>query len=271
VAPTRIQVEVGAAYDAQPNRVKATIAEALANCPGVLEAPAPDVLLVSFDNSAITYRARFWIEDFERDESARDQVRTAIYYAFQRDGIEIPWPIQVEYSREWPQVDDVTRQKERARLVAGIDLFAPFSDEQRAEIAASARMRVFGDGETIVRQGEPGHSMFTVCAGRAVVTVDEGREVARIEPGGYFGEMSLLTGDARTATVKTAGDTTVLEIDAEVFRRLGDANPAAIEQVGVAAVTRRAELERVRAAGRGARVVDAPATFVARMRKFLRL
>ncbi|HEX6976078.1 MAG TPA: mechanosensitive ion channel family protein, partial [Vicinamibacterales bacterium] len=77
VAPTRIQVEVGVSYAAQPNHVKAVIADALTNCPRVLAAPAPDVLLVNFDNSSIAYRVRFWIEDYDRDESARDQVRTA--------------------------------------------------------------------------------------------------------------------------------------------------------------------------------------------------
>lgn len=268
-APTRLQVEVGASYLSPPNQVKAVMAEALANCSRVLAAPAPDVLLVSFDNSAITYRARFWIDDYERDDAARDQVRTAIYYAFQRHDIEIPWPIQVEYAKKWPEADEIERRRERERLLGGIDLFQSLTEDDRRNIAAATRTRVFGHGEHIVRQGDPGHSMFAICAGRASVTVDEGRQVATIDAGGYFGEMSLLTGDPRTATVSAIGDTTVLEIDAEVFRRLGESNPAAVEKVGVAAVTRRSQLDQVRAAGRGAAVADAPATFLDRMRKFL--
>lgn len=270
--PTRIQAEVGASYLSPPNQVKAVMAEALANCPRVLAAPAPDVLLVSFDNSAVTYRARFWIEDYERDEVARDQVRTAIYYAFQRHGIEIPWPIQVEYSKAWPEPDAAARQREREGLLAGIDLFATLDDEQRRELAAATTTRVFGDGEAIVRQGAPGHSMFAICSGRASVTLEpERRQVAMIESGGYFGEMSLLTGEPRTATVTAAGDTTVLEIDAELFRQLGASHPGEIEKIGIAAAARRSELEQVRAAGQGAAIADAPASFVARMRKFLRL
>ena len=270
-APTRIEVEVGATYLAQPTSVKRAIVEALDNCPRVLAAPAPDVLLVNFDSSAITYRARFWIDDYERDEAARDQVRTAIYYAFQRAGIEIPWPIKVEYRRRWVEPDPVARQQERERVLAGIDLFVPLTDAERSEIAASTTTRGFGQSEAIVRQGEAGHSMFVVCSGRANVTVDDGRQVATIEAGGYFGEMSLLTGQPRTATVSAAVDATVLEIDADVFRRLADTNAAAVEKIGLAAVARRAELERVRSAGRTATVAEVPATFVARMRKFLRL
>ena len=85
--------------------MKAAIGEALANSSRALKTPAPDVVLAAFDSSAINYRVRFWIEDYERDEAARDEVRTAIYYAFARHGIEIPWPIQVQYETDWKEPD----------------------------------------------------------------------------------------------------------------------------------------------------------------------
>lgn len=271
-APTRIDIDVGASYLAAPNAVKAAIAEALANAPRALKAPAPDILLVGFADSAITYRARFWIDDYERDEAARDDVRTAIYYAFQRRGIEIPWPIQVQYEKDWKEPDPDLRVQERDRLFAGVDLFATLSAEQRREIALATTSRVYGSGEAIVRQGEAGHSMFIVGSGSAVVLLEpDKREVATIERGGYFGEMSLLTGEPRTATVVARGDALVIEIDAEFFRRLGATHPHAIEQIGVAAVTRRTALDEIRSAAQGAAIADAPATFVARMKKFLRL
>lgn len=271
-AMTRVEVEVGASYLSPPNLVKAAIHEAIANAPRALKTPAPDVVLGAFDSSAITYRARFWIEDYERDEAARDQVRTAIYYAFDRHGIEIPWPIQVQYEREWkePAAEEVVQ--ERDRLLAGIDLFAALAEDQRRAIASAMTRRTYGDGEAIVRQGDAGRSMFVVASGRVVVVLEpERREVATIERGGYFGEMSLLTGEPRTATVLARGDSSVLEVDAEVFRSLGAVNPQALEQVGVAAATRRVALDQLRAAGTGTAVADAPATFLGRMRRFLRV
>ncbi len=63
----------------------------------------------------------------------------------------------------------------------------------------------------------------------------------------------------------------VLELGAELFRRLGADSPHTIEGVALAAVGRRAELDVVRATARGTAVADAPATFFARMRKFLGL
>jgi small-conductance mechanosensitive channel/CRP-like cAMP-binding protein len=270
--PTRLELDVGASYLSTPADVKAAILEALGQVRRILGVPPPDALLVSFDASAITYRARFWIRDYEFDDEARDEARTAIFYAFNRRGIEIPWPIEVGYSREWPEPDAATRQRDRERVLAGVDLFSRLSDDQRREIAAASSMRLYGDGEAIVRQDAPGQSMFIVCSGRAAVVLEpDRREVATIDRGGYFGEMSLLTGDPRSATVVARGDTVVLELDAELFRRLGAADPRAIEEVGLAAITRRGQLNQARDAAANVAVTDAPATFIGRMKRFLRI
>jgi len=270
-APTRLQVEVGAGYQIPPGAVKAALDEALEHCPRVLKTPAPDVVLLDFAASAITYRVRFWVDDFERDERARDEVRTAIYYAFQRRNIEIPWPIQVEYQRELPASEPPERMLERARVLAGVDLFAPLSPQERERLAASARDCLFADGEKIVRQGEQGASLFVLSSGEAVVTVEPGGEVATLRPGHYFGEMSLLTGEPRTATVSARGDCRVFEIDVAMFRDIAAANPAILEKVGALAVSRRAELHAVRDAAAAAIVTEPPGGLIARMKKFLGL
>jgi small-conductance mechanosensitive channel/CRP-like cAMP-binding protein len=270
-APLRIEVEVGASYLAPPNKVKAALMEALRRSSRVLTAPAPEVLLVGFDASAITYRARFWIEDYGADEVSRDEVRTAIFYSFQRHDIEIPWPIQIQYERDWKEPDENDKVAEQERLLADVDLFATLPPELRHQVALSAPMAVYGSGETVVRQGEAGQSMFVVLSGSVSVVLEPSREeVARIQAGGYFGEMSLLTGEPRSATVLAMGDAATVEIDAELFRRLAVGHPEAIEKIAMAAVVRKAGLEEMRTATAGAVTVETT-TLMARMKKFLRL
>jgi CRP-like cAMP-binding protein len=270
--PTRLEVEVGASYTSAPNQVKAAMREAMAQVPCVLAAPAPDVLVMAFADSAITYRARFWVTDYELDDEARDRVRAAIYYAFSRHGIEIPFPIQVQYDLDPPRPDETTDEKHRQALLSEVDLFASLTDEQRRTIASATQMRTFGGGEVIVREGEPGQSMYVVASGKvAVVLEPDRRTVATIERGGYFGEMSLLTGEGRSATVIARVDSVVLEIDAELFRKLARESPHAIERIGVDAITRRSELTQARNAARGVALADAPASLLSRMKRFLRL
>jgi small-conductance mechanosensitive channel len=269
-APMRLFVDVGVTYDASPNHVKTVIKNAIANCPLVLKAPPPDAMIHDFAASAITYRVRFWIEDFELDEEAADQVRSSLFYAFRRHNIEIPYPIQIEMSKELPVEDPGARVAAREQLLSTVPLFAPLSEAERATIATRMTFAEFGDGETIVREGDAGHSMFVVKSGRVKVLLEESRrEVATLERGDYFGEMSMLTGDPRTASVVADGDAMVLEIDADVFRKLAEANPLAVEQVGVAVAARRAELNNVRASTRTAAVAEAPTNFLTRMWKFL--
>jgi CRP-like cAMP-binding protein len=238
----------------------------------VLTSPPPEALLHAFDASAITYRARFWIDKYELDEVVRDEVRTAIFYAFNRHGIEIPWPIEVGYEREWPEPDEVTKVRRREEVLSRVDLFARLSTEQRHEMARATTIRTYGNGEPVVRQGEAGDSMFVVASGHVDVVIEPERQiVAGIDAGGYFGEMSLLSGAPRTATVLAVGDTAVLELDADVFRRLAADDPQAVEQVAMAAVTRRIELDKARSTVKATTAPEPSATLLGRMRRFLRI
>ncbi len=270
--PTRISVEVGAPYRCPPNDVKQVMLEAVAGASHVLKSPAPDVIVAEFGSSAVVYRVRFWIDDYEADDRARDQVRSAIYYAFRRHDIEIPYPIQVEYHRETEQ-PEADRVADPVAILTGVDMLAPLSDRERHELVEASRLRLFGAGEPIVRQDEAGSSMFVMCSGRARVTLEPASvEVATVDAGGYFGEMSLLTGESRTATVTAAGDCWVLEITAEAFRRVALANQEVVDRIGLAVMQRREELARSRAtAAATVTSAETSASFLARIRRFLRI
>lgn len=270
--PTRIDVEVGASYDRAPNEVKRAVHEALSNSPLVMKAPEPQVVITSFSASSIDYLAQFWIEDYAIDRAARDQVRTNLWYTFRRHKIEMPYPIQVQYDRDEQPLRTDQQVAAAASRLAAVDLFASLSQEASHQLALSGDEHLFAAGETVVRQGAAGDSMFVVLSGRVRVSIDPaGQEVAVIPAGGFFGEMSMLTGEARTATVKAIEDVVVLEISAADFRALAEANPALIDHVSAVVSTRRTGLEEARAHAVAVAAPEAKQSFLARMRKFLTL
>ena len=273
-SPTRIEVEVGTGYNNPPNAVKAAILGVLESDPLVLKAPAPVVHLISFDGSSILHRARFWIQHFPMDEVIADRVRSGIYYAFKRENIEIPFPIQVEYSGGPTQSlgPDPVALKTAEDLLGGTDLFGLLSLDDRQALAAVSPLRLFGTGEAMVRQGEPGHSAFVVCQGRARVSLDPGDvELAVLERGAYFGEMSLLTGDPRTASVRALGDCTVVEITSDAFRAFVLNQPALVERIGTVIAERRAGIARARATVANAPPPESASNLVARVRRFFHM
>jgi CRP-like cAMP-binding protein len=274
LVPTGLFIDVGCTYTAPPNRVKEILHHAVVGAPLVLTSPPVEVLLQDFSSSAITYRIKFWIESYADDDAARDQVRCAIYYALHRHRIEIPYPIQIEYQRQESAGRTAERTQELESLFGRVAVFHDLAEAERSELVQASSERLYGDSEAIVRQGESGSSMFVICSGKVRVVVEPvGHEVASIAEGGYFGEMSLLTGEPRSASVYAAGDCTVLELTAETLRRVALANPAVVERISLAVATRRTELERQKLAAVSAvpSVQASPQTFLARVRQFLRL
>jgi small-conductance mechanosensitive channel/CRP-like cAMP-binding protein len=269
--PTRLSFEIGVSYSTPPNETRDAILKAIGRVPRILPSPPPDALLVDFAGSALTYRVRFWIEDFAHDDAIKSEVRIAVYYELNRRHIEIPYPIQVEYQREESPRDSPEIRSRYARDIAAVPVLSPLGAEAIGALAATAVERLYADGEVIVAEGEIGGSMFVVQSGAVVISVGaDRRQVAVTETGGYFGEMSLLTGQSRSATVTARGDCRVLEIAAADFRAYVQSHPEVIDLIASSATVRQKELDETRAA-RGAEAHGERLTLSARMRKFFGL
>lgn len=273
-ADTRLELDVGVSYDTPPNEVKAVILDVLRNEPLIAGSHPPEVLVWDFAASSITYRIRVWRTEFTADDRIRDRVRTAIYYAFRRHNIEIPYPIETQLRRDLPPAPPSTDRETIEAAIEAAEIFSALTREQQGELAGLATAVLYGHGEPIVRQGEPGRSMFIVARGEAIVTAEPGRrELARIGEGGFFGEMSLLTGEARTATVTAAADCEAVEITTEAFRKFVLAEPSVLERITSLVATRRDELRRHLQAAAGAAGTgdESPRSLFDRVCRFLRL
>lgn len=98
----RCQVDVGAAYHHDPDQVIALLEATALGVTKVLAEPAPTGLLLSYGDFAINYGLRFWIANPIEATVISSAVNLAIWHAFKREGIEIPFPQHVEYSMVWP-------------------------------------------------------------------------------------------------------------------------------------------------------------------------
>ncbi|MBK9030776.1 MAG: cyclic nucleotide-binding domain-containing protein [Myxococcales bacterium] len=126
----------------------------------------------------------------------------------------------------------------------------------------------------MTHEGEAGEGLYLITTGAAVVQLGRGakaREVARLGPGQFFGEMSLMTGEARSATVVAATDLDCYRIDKAVFQALVTARPEIAEQIAEVLTARREALESARGARAATSRADVKADLADRIRDFFGL
>jgi CRP-like cAMP-binding protein len=242
----RTVIHVAFHYRHPPNEVREVLLDAVRGMPGVLTTPASDCFPFEFGDSAVTYELRVWIEDFLRLEPIVGEVKTRVWYAARRAGLEIPYPIRTVVGAT-PEVEDASGS--RVTALERVDLFAPLDAESRTRLAGSLREQRFGSGEDIIRQDAPGDSLFIIARGRVEVRVSvDGahRRIATLGPGKFFGEMSLMTGAHRTATCTAITDTVCYVIDQPTFRCVLDTRPSLAEDISSILAERQVELEENR-------------------------
>lgn len=222
--PHAMRLEVGVDSDAPPNRVKEVLAAAAASVPRVMPQPEPDVFLKNFGDSSIVYEVRYWLADHAEHQRVSEGIRTNIWYALRREGIRIPFPIRT--LKVEPRGTQGTgrhghRHHELLEMLGKQPVFEAISPADLEYLLDHSGMRLFGDGERIIEEKAAGDSMFVITRGRAAVIISgvgaTSSQVAQLAAGECFGEMSLLTGEPRNATIQALGDCEVLEITKPVF------------------------------------------------------
>ncbi|MDX1660672.1 MAG: mechanosensitive ion channel family protein [Gemmatimonadota bacterium] len=257
-SPSRVHAEtarVGVDYSHPPADVIAALEEAADQTPGILKSPKPEVRTTEFGDFAVYYELKYWLRNYAELEEIADDFMTLVWYAFDRHGIEIPFPIRDVRMREvTPEMERALAEADDERIFEHLrrtPLFDALSDEEARELAARVRVERFFEGETIVRQGTAGDSMYILDAGRVEVVVSSnGRseKIAELEATAMFGEMALMTGADRAATVRALEPAHCFVIDKEALRGTLERNPAIAEEMSEILASRQAELERTHAA-----------------------
>ena len=268
----RLTIEVGLHYRYPPREVQRVLIDAVRGTPGVLAEPRPDCLTWAFGDNAVTYALRFWTSDFVREEQTAGAVRTRVWYAVHRAGFEIPYPTRTLLMPSQPAASEDERDVHaREQAVARVSVFSCLEETDRAALAAAMRPALFGEGEEIIREGDPGDSLFIIHRGSVQVLSGDGRrDVAHLGPGDVFGEMSLMTGDARNATCLATTDVMCWVVDHQPVRRLLETRPRLAEEIAPVLARRQRELQGVRAQASAA-PADTQTQLLARIKQFFHL
>ncbi len=278
----RMWCDVAFAYDHPPNDVKRILAEAVEDCPGVMADPAPTAILRSFGDSGINYVLLYWITDFARDILIDSDVRTRIWYAAKRHGLRIPYPTRtVHMHQETAEQRDRASERDhldRLGALAKVDLFAMLDDGDVEMLARGMRKMTFARGETILRQGDPGDSLFLISAGEVAVNLavdGAARQVATLGIGDIVGEASLMTGEPRGATCVAQGDVVAHMVSHDLFEKLLAAKPQLAEDISAILSERQtkldAEREGLSAEAAALRQAEARNRTLTRIKQFFRL
>ncbi|MBL9012904.1 MAG: mechanosensitive ion channel family protein [Myxococcales bacterium] len=251
----RRHIELFIDFRTPPNDVIRAIEEALrGDLPrNVAAEPAPQVIFFGVRDSFGVYAIRYWLTDLNVDDGTDSQVRVRAWYALRRAGIPLSIPASTVFltheTVEREQRKEAEDMQERLTALASVDLFRGLPEALRKELAHELQYAPFGTGEAVTREGDRDDGLYMLVRGEATVRIGSGREareVATLRPGQFFGEMSLMTGEARTATVVAATDLVTYRVTKDAFQRILKHTPEIADQIAEVLVQRRSALSAAR-------------------------
>jgi small-conductance mechanosensitive channel/CRP-like cAMP-binding protein len=280
---SRRSVFFQAPYSTPPDEVHRLVLAVLADTPGVLLEPPPSILTNQFADSGIEYWVRFFTEQFHRRDAVDSGVRDRIWHALQRGGVEMPFPHRVV---QLHTIDTEHRAlvaegeiEKRGRVLRGADFFRVLSDGELIRLAKAASARRYAAGEVIMRQGDTSRELFVIDRGEVAVLLARPGEtdaiaVARLGPGSLFGEMALVTGDQRQATVRAVTACELVEVGPDAMQGVLATSPDLAERISAVLAERQAALDlhaTKEPLAKEQNVEDRKSEFLVRMRKLFSL
>ena len=237
----------GTLYSDSPAKTIHVVREAVRDADNVSDKITPIVRIRNFGDSSIDWEIKYWLEDYAKYNDTDALVRQRIWYALRRNGLTFAFPTRTLYLERQSAARPITAEDQIADRLSAVDIFAPLSPDELRQLSKATVVHVFAPGETLIRAGDEGSSMFVVHNGRVAVQIsDRGtpRTVATLTDGNFFGEMALFTGEPRTANVLAVEETEVFEIGHAAMKHIFQTNPDLAESISWTITERQADLAR---------------------------
>jgi CRP-like cAMP-binding protein len=248
----------------------------------VARAPAPSCILLGFEVGNLLYELRYFLTDLQEDELTDSAVRVHLFASLQRAGLRVAEEQRTSHivTRDIAHAE-VVRQRELQRrllMLQQVDLLSPLSEEERNFVAGRLQYTPFARGDIITKQGSVAHWLYIIAFGEAEVRFEQPgrapRVLGTVRAGQFFGEMGLLAGDSRNATVIARTDVECYRLDRSAFQALLLARPELADEVSKVVASRKPGLDIARAEAAQATTVpveSAEPALLARIQRFFGL
>ena len=242
-------------YARSPQDLIDTVTAALraSPVPGIAQDPAPFCIILEMAPGHIRYAAVVWMLKPGLEALAVSVVLNRIYFSLQRAGIPAT---EITYLLEMKPAAAGRERANPVDILRATPIFRLLSDPELFELGAHLHHLSFAPGELIIRQGDEGDSMYFVTAGQVAITytgtdrsgsfIGSEQQVARIDPGDFFGEISLLTGEARAANAVALSGVDCYKLDKAGLGGVIARRPELAEDMSVVLALRQMELSAVR-------------------------
>jgi len=237
-------------YGCNPARIVEEVGSALAASPvnGVCTDPKPRCFILEFQPGHVSFGVYAWLNEPAKEYLAVSAVLMRVHFALSRAGIPLTAISQaIELQRPLRQIEDEESSiARRIAILRTAPIFGVLSDDAARRLALSCREVVFAPGELILRQGDDGDSMYIIIQGSVDIHVigESGMSeyVATLETGQFFGEMSLLTGEQRTANVMAMNAVECLMVAKASLTSLFEWHPELASDISGVVASRQGEL-----------------------------
>ena len=261
----RIHVPVHVAHDTDLLVLTEALLTAARHEPHVLSNPSPEVWFVSLIKESLEFELLVWIEEPDNNELIRSSLNFRIIYEFRARGIKIPLPTREiiirnpevfqqslilnnsENSQELQVKKQISlgsairspNQELTARslhdLLRRISYFERCTEVELFALIARGYRKYFDIGEIICHENDPSEEFYIILSGIVEIFSEKNNQsIATLGEGEFFGEISLLTGTPRTATVKAiAVDTVLFVVERQQLKKLLSEHKELGEQIAV--------------------------------------
>jgi len=238
-----------------PTEVSRAVICALSDSPieGLAPEPSPECVLTDVKKGDARYTLTLWLSQADERETLVDRVWTRILFGLRREGISLdggPERVRVtRTSRAHRQRRTRRELEERVRALSRVTIFSSLPEAELRELAKSLRHMPFAQGEYITKQGSSADCLFTLIRGRVSVRVSRDgleQEAVRLGENDFFGEMSLMTGEPRAATIVALTDVDCYRLDKGPIQKLMQRQPALAGSMAQTLVQRRGQNAAVR-------------------------